>query len=48
MKNLYEITDIKGNHLCFQVGKTEDEAVYSAKAYYGHKKAAKALFVRED
>lgn len=47
MKNLYEIKDRNGNHICFQVGKTEADAVYSAKNYYGHKRSAKAVFVRE-
>lgn len=47
MKNLYEITDRNGIHLCYQVAKSEADAVDTARVY-GHRKAAKAVFVRED
>lgn len=47
MKNLYEITDRRGIHLCYQVARDEDEAVETAKAY-GFRRAAHATFVRED
>lgn len=47
MKNLYEIKAKNGNHVCYQVAKSEEDAVSCAKMY-GHKKAAKAVFVRED
>jgi hypothetical protein len=48
MKNLYEIQDKNGNHLCYQVGESEKDAVFSAKNFYGYKKAAQAVFIRED
>ena len=46
MKNLYQITDNSGTHLCYQVAKTEAEAVEAARVYYGFKSAKKAVFVR--
>lgn len=48
MKNLYKITNKAGVTLCFQVAKSEKEAVAAAKTYYGHRTAAKAEFVREN
>lgn len=48
MKNLYRITNKAGATLCFQVAKSESDAVAAAKNYYGHKGAAKAEFVREN
>lgn len=45
MKNLYNITDKAGRHLCYQISNSEDEAVSFARMY-GHK-AIKAKFVRE-
>ena len=46
MKNLYEIKNAKGIHLCYQVAETADDALQAAKVYYGHKSAAFADFVR--
>jgi hypothetical protein len=46
MKNLYQITDRNGIHLCYQVAKTEAEAVEAARVYYGHKGAKTAKFIR--
>lgn len=46
MKNLYEITNKNGVHLCYQTAKSESEAVDFAKMY-GHKGAKNAEFVRE-
>jgi hypothetical protein len=46
MKNLYEIKNAKGIHLCYQVAKTEAEAVETARVYYGHKGAKTACFIR--
>lgn len=48
MKSLYEIVSKNGVHLCYQVAKTGSDAVYAAKNYYGHKRAANAIFVREN
>lgn len=47
MKALYEITDRRGIHLCYQVAHSEKEAVKTAKMY-GFRSAAHATFVRED
>lgn len=46
MKNLYEIKNAKGQHLCFQVATSPEEALEAARVYYGHKSAAFADFVR--
>lgn len=46
MKNMYRITNKAGRTLCFQVAKTEREAVDTARMY-GHRAAA-AEFVREN
>lgn len=46
MKNLYEIKNAKGIHLCYQVAETAAEALHAAKVYYGYKSAAFADFVR--
>ena len=46
MKSLYEIKNAKGIHLCYQVAKTEAEAVEAARVYYGHKGAKTACFIR--
>lgn len=48
MKNLYEIMNWKGIHLCYQVAESEKDAVRIAKVYYGHRSAHKARFIRED
>lgn len=48
MKNLYKVTNKAGKTLCFQVAKTEQEAVSAARNYYGHRTAARAEFVREN
>jgi len=45
--NLYEITDRYGRHLCYQGGRSEAEALESARDYYGHSGAKRATFVRE-
>lgn len=47
MKNLYNIFDRKGQYLCSQVAKNEKDAVSFARMY-GHRRAARAEFVRED
>lgn len=47
MKNLYRITNKAGRTMCFQVAKTEREAVYTARVY-GYRAAAAAAFVREN
>lgn len=46
MKALYAITDKKGRHLCYQVARSEAQAVDFARMY-GHR-AAHAQFVREE
>ena len=46
MKNLYNIKNAKGIHMCYQVASTAEEALHAAKVYYGHKSAAFADFVR--
>lgn len=46
MKNLYNIKNSKGVHLCFQVANSEKEAVAIAKMY-GKSTAKSAEFVRE-
>ena len=46
MKNLYNIKNAKGIHLCYQVASTPEEALETAKSYYGHKSAAFADFIR--
>lgn len=48
MKNLYEIKNHKGIHLCYQVAKNEKDAVETARIYYGYKSAKVAVFIRED
>ena len=45
MKNMYATTDKNGRHLCYQVAKTEKEAISFARMY-GHR-ASKAKFIRE-
>lgn len=47
MKNIYEILSPNGVHLCYQVAASEKDAVAFARMY-GHRRAAKAVFVRED
>ncbi len=47
MKNLYEIKNVKGIHLCYQVATSEAEAVDFAKMY-GFKAAFSAEFVRKN
>ena len=47
MKNLYNITDKLGIHLCYQVANNEEDAVRIARIY-GHARAAHAEFIRED
>lgn len=47
MKNLYEIKNKKGGHVCYQAAKNKKQAVDFARMY-GHKGAAKAAFVRAD
>lgn len=47
MKNIYRITNRNGVTLCFQVARSEQEAVSFAKMY-GHKSARNAEFVRQD
>lgn len=47
MKNLYEIVTTNGVHLCYQVAASEAAAVAFSRMY-GHRRAAKAVFVRED
>ena len=46
VRNLYEIVSYDGFHLCYQGATTAEEAVQTAKAYYGHKSAAYAKFIR--
>lgn len=48
MKNLYEISNRYGVHLCYQVAKTEAEAVEAARVYHNFKSARYARFVRVD
>lgn len=47
MKNLYRITNKNGVTLCFQIARSEKEAIDFARMY-GHKGARQAWFVRED
>lgn len=47
MKNIYEILNADGVHLCYQVAASGTAAVDFARMY-GHRRAAKAVFVRED
>lgn len=47
-KNLYEIKNHKGAHLCYQVAENEKDAVETARIYYGYKSAKVAVFIRED
>lgn len=47
MKNLYRITNKNGVTLCYQVAKSEKEAIEFARMY-GHRGAKGAEFVRED
>ena len=47
MKNLYRITNKNGVTLCYQVAKSENEAIEFARMY-GHRGAKNAEFVRED
>lgn len=44
---LYEITDAKGRHLCYQVGRCAAEAVASARDFYGYPRARNATYVRD-
>ena len=45
MKNLYEILDRYGRHLCHQVGTSSADAVRTARVYYGHRSAFRAVLV---
>jgi hypothetical protein len=47
MKNIYEITDRKNRHLCYQVAENESDAVSFARMY-GNPSAVKATLVRAD
>lgn len=47
MKNIYRITNRNGVTLCFQVARSEKEAVSFARMY-GNKGARYAEFVRQD
>ena len=47
MKAMYEVMDKNGAHLCYQVATSEEDAVYTAKAHYGHKRAHHAKRVGE-
>lgn len=47
MKNLYEIKNHKGAHVCYQVAKTPKEAVEFA-VMYGHRSAKVAVPIREN
>ena len=46
MKNLYAIFDRHGRHLCHQVGTSSADAVRTARVYYGHRSAFRAVHVR--
>lgn len=46
MKNLYEILDRYSRRLCYQVGPSASEAVRTARVYYGHRSAFRAIIVR--
>ena len=46
MKNLYEILDRYGRRLCYQVGTGSADAVRTARVYYGHQGAFRAVLVR--
>ena len=48
MKNIYRITNKNGVHLCYQVAASEEDAVYAARNFYGHRGAKFAEFVREN
>lgn len=47
MKNIYEITNKNGVHLCYQVARSEVQALDFARMY-GYRGAHKATFVRAD
>ena len=47
MKNLYEILNRKGIHICYQVAENEKDAIDFAKMY-GHKGVAQAVFVQKN
>ena len=46
MKSLYNIVNCYGVHLCYQVGRSEQDALGFARMY-GHRSARRAVFVRE-
>lgn len=46
MKNLYRIINKRGATVCFQVARSEEEALDTARMY--GKKGKRAEFVRED
>ncbi len=47
MKQLYKIQDRNGATLCHQYGTSAEDALYTAKAYYGFKNAKRAVLAND-
>ena len=46
--NLYNVTNQLSQHLCYQYGNSEAEAVESVRDYYGFPKAKHAYLVKQN